>query len=376
MTEPTTLPKTAGLAGISAGQSAICTVGKEETGLSYRGYSIADLAEFATFEEVAYLLLYGALPASAELADYTGNLAGLRALPPALCSVLELIPADAHPMDVLRTGCSMLGTLEPETAEHDQFAIANRLIATYPAMLLYWHHYHQDGRRIETTSDEVSIAGHFLKLLYGTTPDPILRRVVDVSLILYAEHEYNASTFTARTVASTKSDMYSAITAAIGALKGPLHGGANEAAMLLIEKFTSAEQAEAALMEMLAKKSLIPGFGHRVYRTSDPRSDVIKIWARTLCERANAMHMFEVGERIEQVMRREKKLFPNLDFYSAISYHLCGIPTMMYTRLFVIARTSGWTAHIAEQRRNNKIIHPIADYIGPALRPFVAIADR
>jgi len=368
--------KTGGLAGISAGQSAICTVGIEGVGLNYRGYSISDLAEFAQFEEVAYLLLYGDLPTAGELAAYRRTLAGLRELPAPLCFVLELIPSNTHPMDVLRTGCSMLGTLEPESAHHDQYAVANRLLATFPAMLLYWRHFHENGRRIETTSDEDSIAGHFLKLLNGTTPDPTLKHVVDVSLTLYAEHEYNASTFTARTVASTLSDTYSAITAAIGALKGPLHGGANEAAMQLIEQFTTADQAEAGLMEMLGQKKLIMGFGHRVYRISDPRSDVIKAWAKTLCERAGKMSMFEVGERIEQVMWREKKLFPNLDFYSAITYHLCGIPTPMFTPMFVFSRTAGWAAHIIEQRGNNKLIRPAADYIGPDPRPFVPIGNR
>jgi len=369
-------PKTGGLAGVVAGTTAICAIGQEGMGLTYRGYSIEDLAGQSTFEEVAQLLLYGALPSATPLAMYHRQLMETRALPAPLLSVLEQIPADTHLMDVMRTGCSFLGNLEPEAWDRDRLAVTNRLLAAFPAILLYWHHYHTSGKRIETSTDEDSIASHFLRLLHGTTPDDTLRRVLDVSLILYAEHGFNASTFTARTVTSTQSDTYSAITAAIGALKGVLHGGANEAAMELIEQFQTPDEAEAGLMEMLSYKRRIMGFGHRVYRNSDPRSNIIKAWARMMCERMNAMPLFAVAERIEQVMRREKNLFPNVDFYSAITYHLCGIPTQMFTPIFVMARTAGWSAHISEQRSENKLIHPEAEYNGPALQRYVALGER
>jgi 2-methylcitrate synthase len=279
-------------------------------------------------------------------------------------------------MDVMRTGCSMLGTLEPEGPGHDQIAVANRLTACFRGMLFYWHHYHVNGRHIETETDDDSTAGHLLHLLHGKKPDELHRRAVDVSLILYAEHEFNASTFTARTIISTLPDFYSAVTGAIGALRGPLHGGANEAAMELIERFATPDEAEKGLMEMLAAKKLIMGFGHRVYKISDPRSDVIKGWSKKLGASIDDNRLFPVSERLEQVMRREKKMFPNLDFYSATAYHFCGIPTAMFTPLFVISRITGWAAHIIEQRADNRLIRPNADYIGPDPRPYVPIDKR
>ena len=366
----------AGLAGIIAGHTAIATVGKEGKGLTYRGYSIHDLAEHSTFEEVAYLLIYGHLPQQAELDEYKSKLRGLRGLPPALKTVLELIPRSTHPMDVMRTGCSMLGTLEPEGPGHDQIAVANRLTACFSAMLFYWHQFHENGTRLDTETDDDSTAGHLLHLLHGKKPDELHRRAIDVSLILYAEHEFNASTFTARTIVSTLPDFYSAVTGGIGALRGPLHGGANEAAMELIEKFATPDEAEKGLMNMLAAKKLIMGFGHRVYKVSDPRSDVIKAWAKKLGEANGDHRLFPVSERLEQVMRREKKMFPNLDFYSASAYHFCGIPTAMFTPLFVISRITGWAAHIIEQRADNRLIRPNADYIGPDPRAFVPIGKR
>ncbi len=368
--------KQGGLAGVVAGQSAIATVGKEGLGLNYRGYSIHDLAEKATFEEVAYLLIYGQLPNQRQLNAYRQHLGKLRSLPPTLRTVLEYIPKDTHPMDVLRTACSMLGTLEPESKTHDQFAIADRLLSFFPSALMYWYHYHQEGVRINTETPDNSLAGHILHLLLGEEPDELHRRALDVSLILYAEHEFNASTFAARVTTATGSDFYSAICSAIGALRGPLHGGANEKAMELIERFKTPDEAEAGLREMLSKKELIMGFGHRVYTKSDPRSDIIKVWAKKLSAKANDSILYPVSERVEKVMWDEKKLFPNLDFYSASAYHFSSIPTPMFTPLFVFARTAGWAAHIFEQRSNNKLIRPEAEYIGPAPRDYVSIEQR
>lgn len=365
-----------GLAGVTAGESAVCTVGKAGKGLNYRGYSIDDLAEHSTFEEVAYLLLYEALPNEDQLAKFNERLTSKRQLPNALKTVLELIPKETHPMDVLRTGCSMLGNLEPESDSNDQVAVSERLLAAFPAMLTYWYHYANSGKRIETTSDESNIAGHFLTLLTGEKPRELFTKVVDVSLILYAEHEFNASTFAARVTTATLSDFHSAITAAIGTLRGPLHGGANEAAMELIERFSSADEAEAELTAMLARKEKIMGFGHRVYTESDPRSDIIKAWSKPLAEELGDTVLYPVSERIEQVMWDSKKLFPNLDFYSASAYHFCGIPTPMFTPIFVFSRTAGWAAHIIEQRQNNKLIRPTSEYTGPEPRSYVAIGDR
>ncbi len=368
--------KTGGLAGIVAGQSAIATVGQAGAGLTYRGYSIDDLAEHATFEEVAYLLVYGKLPTLNELSDYKKSLQAMRDLPAALKIVLENIPKNAHAMDVMRTGCSMLGTLEQEKSFTDQYHIANRLIACFPSMLLYWYRFHLDGTRLQTTTDDDSVAGHFLHLLHGKKPDELHRKAVDVSLILYAEHEFNASTFAARVTAATLSDFYSAITSAIGTLRGPLHGGANEAAMELIEKFSDADAAEIGLRKMLADKALIMGFGHRVYTKCDPRSDIIKVWSKKLCQQLGDSVLYAISERMEKIMWDEKKLFPNLDFYSASAYHFCGIPTAMFTPVFVMSRITGWAAHVFEQRENNKLIRPTSEYTGPEPREFVPIALR
>lgn len=368
--------KAGGLAGVVAGETAIATVGKEGSGLNYRGYSIHDLAAEATFEEVAFLLLFGHLPVRRELDSFTSRLVSGRQLPEALCQTLRAIPVNAHPMDVLRTGCSMLGVLEPETSFDQQGQKAERLLACLPSMLVYWYRFAQDGAEIDFDSTESTIAGYFLEKMHDAAPSDLHRRVMDVSLVLYAEHEFNASTFTARVCTATLSDLFSAITGAIGTLRGPLHGGANEAAMELIERFQTPDEAEAGIMEMLSSKALIMGFGHRVYSVSDPRNEVIKGWAKQLSEANGDKVLYSVSERIEQVMWREKKLFPNLDFYSASVYRFLGIPTEMFTPIFVLSRVSGWAAHVFEQRSNNRLIRPGAEYIGPEQLDFVAMDDR
>ncbi|MFO0012388.1 MAG: citrate/2-methylcitrate synthase [Planctomycetota bacterium] len=366
----------AGLDGVLAGETRLSTVGISGVGLTYLGYSIEDLAEHGTFEEVAYLLLYGELPTATQRSDFRDRIVANRGIPAELCQVLERIPSSAHPMDVLRTATSMLGTLEPENHPQEALRVSERLLGIMPSVLLYWYRFHQSGQRIDPTIGGQSIAEQFLWLLHGRPPEPLHIRAMDVSLILYAEHEWNASTFTARVVASTLSDFYSAITAAIGALRGPLHGGANEAAMELIDSMRDPSDAEMRLLEMLSRKEKIMGFGHRVYKSCDPRSDIIQVWARKLCEATDLMLLYEISERIESVMRREKKMFPNLDFYSASMYRSLGIPTPMFTPIFVLSRISGWSAHILEQRANNRLIRPLAEYVGPAARPWQPIEKR
>jgi 2-methylcitrate synthase len=366
----------AGLRGQSAGQTALCTVGKEGAGLTYRGYDTQELAEQATFEEVAYLLLYGELPTRAQLDSYKKKLKGLRGLPQALKEVLERVPKSAHPMDVMRTGCSMLGNLETEQSFEQQQEVADRLLAALPSIITYWYRYSHDGERIDTETDDDGIGAHFLHCLHGGAPSQLHARAMNVSLILYAEHEFNASTFTARVCASTLSDMHSCVTSAIGSLRGPLHGGANEAAMRLIERWKSPEEAERELLAMLGRREKIMGFGHAVYTESDPRNAVIKGWAKRLADDAGDQVLYPVSERVEAVMWREKRLFANADFFHASAYHFMGIPTKLFTPIFVTARVTGWTAHVMEQRSDNRIIRPSADYVGPELRKYVPIEQR
>ncbi len=368
--------KTGGLAGVSAGETALCTVGKEGAGLTYRGYDIYDLVDNASFEEVAYLLLYGKLPSRAELDAYVAKLKTMRGLPDQVKQVLEMIPADSHPMDVLRSGVSILGNIEPEGDFENQHHVGDRLLACLPAMLLYWHRFHTDGKRIDVETDDDSVAGHFLNMLHDKAPSELHRKSLDTTLILYAEHEFNASTFAARVITGTLTDFHSAVTGAIGALRGPLHGGANEAAMELIQKFSSPEEATEGVLGMLAAKEKIMGFGHRVYTTSDPRNSVNKKMSKALSDEAGDTQLYVVSEAIEKVMWDEKKLFANADFFTASLYHFLGIPTYLFTPIFVCSRITGWAAHIMEQRADNKLIRPAADYIGPGLQTWVPIDER
>jgi len=367
-----------GLRGQSAGATAICTVGKQGIGLTYRGYNIEDLAENASFEEVAYLLLKGALPNRQELTIFQKRLKRLRYLPTGLREVLERIPEDTQPMDVLRTGTSMLGTLEPEHDFSQQDAIAERLLASLPSVLCYWYRFAHHGKRIEPETDEDTLAGHLLSLINGEKPSSEHLRSMDISLILYAEHEFNASTFTARVCASTLSDFYSCVTGAIGTLRGPLHGGANEAAMKLISRFKTPREAREGVYEMLERRVKIMGFGHAVYRHSDPRNAVIKECSRKLAPTATEGdgYLYAISEEIENVMKEKKGLFANADFYSASAYHFMGFPTLLFTPLFVLSRVTGWSAHIMEERSHNKLIRPSGDYIGPEPRPVPPIDQR
>jgi len=366
----------AGLRGQVAGETALCTVGKSGAGLTYRGYDISDLAENAQFEEVAYLLLRGKLPNRQELDAYKAKLRSLRGLPAALKTVLEQIPKDAHPMDVMRTGCSMLGNLETEKDFSEQDDKIDRMLAVFPSIITYWYRFVHEGVRIDTDSDCDSIGGHFLQLLHGKKPNELHERVMNVSLILYAEHEFNASTFTARVCASTLSDIHSCVTGAIGSLRGPLHGGANEAAMELIQKFKTPDEAEEGLMGMLARKEKIMGFGHAIYSECDPRNAIIKKWSEKLAQEVGDTVLYPVSVRCEEVMWREKKLFCNADFFHASAYHFMGIPTELFTPIFVMSRVSGWTAHVKEQRANNRIIRPSAEYTGPDQRDWLPIDQR
>lgn len=367
----------AGLRGQSAGSTALCTVGKTGTGLTYRGYDITDLANNAQFEEVAHLLLRGHLPNQQELDAYKTHLLSLRGLPTELKQALELIPASAHPMDVMRTGCSVLGNLEQEMSFDEQLQATERMLALFPAIICYWYRFSHDGVRIDTEDQtEDCIGGYFLRLLTDKEPSALHKQVMHCSLILYAEHEFNASTFAARVCASTSSDIHSCITAAIGTLRGPLHGGANEAAMEMIEDWQTPDEAEANIMQMLANKDKIMGFGHAIYRESDPRNALIKRWSEELSKHVGDTHLYAVSERVESVMKREKGLFCNADFFHASAYHFMDIPTKLFTPIFVMSRLTGWAAHVYEQRANNRIIRPSADYTGPDHQEWVPIENR
>mgnify|MGYP001164388178 CR=1 FL=1 len=371
----------AGLRGQVAGKTALSTVGVSGSGLTYRGYDVKDLAEHCEFEEVAYLILKGELPTQSQLDDYKAKLKTLRGLPQALKEVLERIPADAHPMDVIRTGCSMLGNLEQEdTSVMGEFptqeACIDRMLACFPSIICYWYRFSHDGVKIDENTDDNSIGAHFLHMLRGEKPNELHERVMNVSLILYAEHEFNASTFTARVCASTLSDIHSCVAGAIGSLRGPLHGGANEAAMDMIEKFTDADHAEKEMMGMLERKEKIMGFGHAIYSTSDPRNEIIKGWSEKLAADVGDTVLYPVSVRCEEVMWREKKLFCNADFFHASAYHFMDIPTKLFTPIFVMSRLTGWAAHVMEQRADNRIIRPSAEYTGPDLRSVQPIAER